>query len=110
VNTFVEIAREEVAVRHFATSAQPPRATPVFSQNISSSHTLQPTRSFLLGDTPGALLEGLRCFPTACPLPLRLEGYGKPPTPQEINSGIKKIVLDVMAMLFRKHEVLTCKT
>ena len=110
MNTFVEIAREEVAVRHLATSAQPPRATLVPATKVSSPPTLHPIRSSSLPDTPGALLEGLRCFPTACPLPLRLEGYGKPPTPQEINSGIKKIVLDVMAMLFRKHEVLTCKT
>jgi hypothetical protein len=110
VSTFVEIASEEVAVRHLATSAQPPRATPTFSQNISSSHTPQPTRSVLLGDTPGALLKGLRCFPAACPLPARFEGCGKPPTPTEIDSEKRRIALDVMPTLFRKHEVLKCKT
>jgi hypothetical protein len=110
VNTFVEIASEEVAVRHLATSAQPPRATPVFSQNISSSHTPQPTQLFLLADTPGALLKGLRCFPAACPLPMRFEGCGKPPTPTEIDSEKRNIALDVTPTLFRKHEVLKCKT
>jgi hypothetical protein len=110
VNTFVEIAREEVAVRHLATSAQPPRATLAFSQNISSSHKPQPTRSFLLGDTPGALLKGLRCFPAACPLPARFEGYGKPPASPEIDADGKKNALEVTPTLFRAHEVLICKT
>jgi hypothetical protein len=110
VKTFVEIAREEVAVRHLATSAQPPRATPVFSQNISSSHTPQPTRSFLLRDTPGAFLKGLRCFPAACPLPARLEGYGKPPASPEIDADRKKNVLKVTPTLSAEREVVTCKT
>ena len=110
MNTVLEIAREEVAVRHRATSAQPPRATPVFSQNISFSHTPQPTRSFLLGDTPGALLEGLRCFPAACPLPLRFEGYGKPPASPEIDADRKKNTLEVTPTLSGEREVVTCKT
>jgi hypothetical protein len=110
VNTFVEIARDEVAVRHLATPAQPPRATPVVSQNISSSHTPQPTRSFLLRDTPGALLKGLRCFPAACPLPARFEGHGKPPASPEIDAVGKKNALEVTPTLFRAHEVLICKT
>jgi len=58
-----------VAGERLASSAQPPRATPVFSQNASSPHRSQPTRSTVLGDTPGALLEGLRCFTASRPLP-----------------------------------------
>ena len=110
MNTFVEIARDEVAVRHLATPAQPPRATPVFSQNIPSSHTPQPTRSFLLGDTPGALLKGLRCFPAASPLPARFEGYGKPPALPEIDPDRKKNALEVAPTLSAEREVVTCKT
>jgi hypothetical protein len=110
VKTFVENAREEVAVQHLATSAQPPRATPIFSQHISSSHTPQLTRSFLLADTPGALLKGLRCFPAACPLPARLEGHEKPPTSPEIDADGKKNALEVTPTLSAEREVVTCKT
>jgi hypothetical protein len=110
VNTFVEIAREEVAVRHLATSAQPPHATPTFSQKVSFAHTPQPTRSFLSGDTPGALLKGLHCFPAACPLPARLEGYGKPPASPEIDVDGKKNALEVTPTLSGEREVVTCKT
>jgi len=46
-----------------ATSAQPPRATLVPATKVSSPPTLPPIRSFSLLDTPGALLEGLRCYP-----------------------------------------------
>jgi hypothetical protein len=109
VNTFLEIAREEVAVRHLATSAQPPRATPIFSQNISSSHTPQPTRSFLLRDTPDALLKGLRYSPAACPLPARLKGHGKPPASPEIDADGKKNALEVTPTLSGEREVVTCK-
>jgi hypothetical protein len=110
VNTFVEIAREEVAVRHLATSAQPPRATPFFSQNISFSHTPQPTRSVLLRDTPGALLKGLRCFPVARPLPAKFEGYGKPPASPEVDTDGKKNALEATPTLSGEREVVTCKT
>jgi len=110
VNTFVEIAREEVAVRHLATSAQPPRATPVFSQNTSSPDTPQPTRSVLLRDTPGALLKSLRCFPAACPLPARLEGHGKTPASPEIDGDGKENALEVTPTLSAEREVVTCKT
>jgi hypothetical protein len=110
VNTFVEIAREEVAVRHLATSAQPPRATPVFSQNISFSHTPQPTRSFLLGDTPGALLKGLRCFPAASPLPQRFEGYGNPAASPKIDADGKENALEATPTLSAERKVVTCKT
>jgi type IV secretory pathway TrbF-like protein len=57
-----------VAGGRLASSAQPPRATPVFSQNASSPHGSQPNRSMVFGDTPGALLEGLRCFTASRPL------------------------------------------
>jgi hypothetical protein len=110
VNTFVEIAREEVAVRHLATSAQPPRATLIFSLKASSSQTPQPTRSFLLGDTPDALLKGLRCFPVACPLPARFEGYGKPPASPAIDADGKNNALEVTPTLSTEREVVTCKT
>jgi len=52
----------------------PPRATSFFSRNISSAHTPQPTRSVLLVDTPGALLEGLRCFTASRPLLAEFQG------------------------------------
>jgi hypothetical protein len=64
----------EVAVRHRATSAQPPRATSLFPLWSFSQHASHPFPSTVALDTPGALLEGLRCFPAAYPLPLRLEG------------------------------------
>ena len=57
-----------VAGGSLASSAQPPRATPAFSQNASSLHTPQPIRSTALLDTPDALLEGLRCFTASRPL------------------------------------------
>ena len=54
---------EEVAGGRSATSAQPPRTTLVPATKVFSSHTPHPIRSFSLPDTPGALLEGLRCYP-----------------------------------------------
>jgi hypothetical protein len=68
---------EEVAVRHRATSAQPPRATSLFPLWFFSQHASHPVPSTVALDTPGALLEGLRCFPAAYPLPLRLEGHAR---------------------------------
>ncbi len=53
---------EEVAGGRSATSAQPPRATLVPATKVSSPQTPHPSRSSLLPDTPGALLEGLRCY------------------------------------------------
>jgi hypothetical protein len=64
----------------------------------------------LLGDTPGALLKGLPCFPAACPLPARFEGYRKPSASPEIDADGKKNAPEVMSMLFDEHEVLTWKT
>jgi hypothetical protein len=57
-----------VAGGRLAYSAQPPPAPPRFYQNASSLHRSQPTRSLVFGDTPGALLEGLRCFTASRPL------------------------------------------
>ena len=59
----VHAQTEEVAGGRSATSTQPPRATVVPATKVSSPHTLPPIRSSSLPDTPGALLEGLRCYP-----------------------------------------------
>jgi hypothetical protein len=77
MNSRGHISREEVAVRHRATSAQPPRATSLFPQWFSSQHAPQPFPSTVVLDTPGALLEGLRCCPAAYPLLLRLEVHAR---------------------------------
>jgi hypothetical protein len=111
VNTFAEIAREEVAVRHLATSAQPPHATSPFHLWSSSLRAPHPFPSTVLLDTPGVLLKGLRCFPAACPLPATLEGHGNPPASPEIKVDTKeKSGLTVTPTLFREPEVLICKT
>jgi len=52
-----------------ASSAQPPRATLLFTLCASSRRTPQPFPSISFLDTPGALLEGLRCFTAFRPLP-----------------------------------------
>lgn len=65
----VHAQTEEVAGGRSATSAQPPHATLVPATKVSSPPTLRPIRSSSLPDTPGALLEGLRCFPASRPLP-----------------------------------------
>ena len=58
-----------VAGGRLASSAQPPRATPVFTRLLSSERTPQPFPSIFFLDPPGALLEGLRCFTAFRPLP-----------------------------------------
>ena len=58
-----------VAGGRLASSAQPPRATPVFTLSFFSQRTPQPFPSVSFLDTPGALLEGLRCFTAFRPLP-----------------------------------------
>jgi hypothetical protein len=60
---------EDLAGSRLATSAQPPRTTSPFSLHVSSQHAPQPMRSIVLLETPGALLEGLRCFTASCPIP-----------------------------------------
>jgi hypothetical protein len=73
MNSPTRVRREEVAVRHRATSAQPPHATSLFPLWSSSQRTPHPFPSAVVLDTPGVLLEGLRCFPAAYPLPVRVE-------------------------------------
>ena len=67
----VVVARqtEEVAGGSLPTSAQPPRATRPPDTNASSQDTPHPIRTIAPCDTPGALREGLRCFPALRPLP-----------------------------------------
>lgn len=57
-----------VAGGRLASSAQPPRATPLSTHRLLTLSTPQPFRSFSFLDTTGALLQGLRCFPTFRPL------------------------------------------
>jgi hypothetical protein len=64
----------------------------------------------VLLDTPGVLLEGLRRFPAACPLPARFEGYGKSPASPEIDADGKKNALEATPTLSGEREVVTCKT
>ena len=68
---------EEVAVRHRATSAQPPHATSPFHLWSSFRRAPHPSSSTVLLDTPGVLLQGLRYFPAASPLPETTENHGK---------------------------------
>ena len=58
----VHTQTEEVAGGRSATSAQPPRATLVPATKVSSPPTPHPIGSSSLPDTPGALLQGLRCY------------------------------------------------
>ncbi len=52
----------QVADGRDATSAQPPRATLILLTTVSAPRTPHPIRSSSHPDTPGALLEGLRCY------------------------------------------------
>jgi hypothetical protein len=72
-----QIQGEEVAVRHRATSAQPPRATSLLLLWSSSRHAPRPFPSTEALDNPGALLEGLRCSPAAFPLPVSSAVHGE---------------------------------
>lgn len=65
----VHTQTQEVAGGRLASSAQPPRATPLPAQRSSPQTTPQPTTSTGVLDKPGTLLEGLRCFPAFRPLP-----------------------------------------
>ena len=69
---------EEVAGGRSATSAQPPRATLVPTTKVFSPPTLYPSRSSSLPDAPGALLEGLRCYPLSARSQKRKRFVGKP--------------------------------
>jgi hypothetical protein len=77
MNSHVPTRNEEVAVRHRATSAQPPHATSPFLLWSSSRRSPHPNPSTAILDTPGVLLEGLRCFPAAYPLPETMESCGE---------------------------------
>src|SRR6267143_1556306 len=68
---------EEPGGSRLATSAQPPRATSPFSLCVSSQHAPQPMRFIVPFETPGALLEGLRCLTASRPLPTPNEFQGK---------------------------------
>ena len=61
--------RPQVAGERLASSAQPPRASSFFSHRPLSLRRPQPVPSTFFLDNPGALLEGLRCFPASRPLP-----------------------------------------
>jgi len=64
----VQKQTQEVAGGRLASSAQPPRATPVFPHRLSPSFTPQPFPFDLATGTNGALLEGLRCLTASRPL------------------------------------------
>ena len=70
---------KEVAGGRLASSAQPPRATSLFSQWPTSQRTSQPTPSVSFLENPGALLEGLQCFPARRPLPRLKQFSGRNP-------------------------------
>ena len=76
MNPHAPIRCEEVAVRRRATSAQPPHASSPFHAWSSSGHAPHPSPSTEILDTPGVLLEGLRC-PAAYPLSAAIENHGK---------------------------------
>lgn len=65
----VRTQTEEVAGGRLATSAQPPRATPIPAATASFGRTPRPVRSVLSLDTSRALREGLRCLTARRPLP-----------------------------------------
>jgi len=75
----VHAQTEEVAGGRSATSAQPPHATLVPATKVSSPHTPHPIGSSSLLDTPGALLEGLRCYPLSARSQKRKRFAEKPP-------------------------------
>ena len=64
-----ETTSKEVAGGRLASSAQPPRATSSLTPPSSPQLTPQPIPSPPFLETPGALLEGLRCFTAYRPLP-----------------------------------------
>lgn len=77
MNSDAPIRSEAGAVRHRATSAQPPHATSPFPLWSSSQRAPHPFPSTAVLDTQGVLLEGLRCCPAAYPLPKTVANYGK---------------------------------
>ena len=82
----VRVKIENVAGGRLATSAQPPRATPILDSHVSSEFTQHLARSFSLLDDPGALRVGLHCLTASRPLPTRTLLGGKPRQPFYSNS------------------------
>jgi len=68
MRTGVHTQPQEVAGGCLASSAQPPRATPLSTHRLLTRRTPQPFRSISFVDEPGALLEGLRCLTAFRPL------------------------------------------
>jgi hypothetical protein len=77
MKAFLQTSSQEVAGGHLASSAQPPRATSSLTHWLSLQPTPQPTPRTSFLDTPGALLEGLRCFTAFRPLPNRDSFLGR---------------------------------
>ncbi len=77
MNSYAPTQSKEVAVRHWATSAQPPHATSPFLPSSSSQRAPHPFPWLAVLGTPGVPLEGLRCFPAAYPLPATMDGHRK---------------------------------
>jgi hypothetical protein len=77
MNSHAPIRSEAVAVRHRATSAQPPHAISPFPLWSSSRHALHSFPSTATLYTPVVLLEGLHCCPAASPLPATIDCHGK---------------------------------
>jgi hypothetical protein len=77
MNLVTRARSEEVAVRHRATSAQPPHAPSFFLLRSSSRRTPHPFPSTVILENPGVLLKGLHCPPAASPLPEAIESDGK---------------------------------
>ena len=75
MNWPIKSQSEEVAVRHRATSAQPPHATSPFHLWSSSRRAPHPFPSTAILDTPGVLLKGLPCPPAASPLPETMSNH-----------------------------------
>jgi hypothetical protein len=84
----VGVKIETVAGGRLATSAQPPRATPILDSQVSSELTQHPICSFLPLDDPGALRVGLHCLTASRPLPIHTLLGGKPRQPFSSNSTI----------------------
>ena len=95
----VHTQTEEVAGGRSATSAQPPRATLVPATKVSSPHTPHPIRSSSLLDTPGALLEGLRCYPLSARSRKRKRFVGKTLTETEEFTMIANALLFTIVIL-----------
>jgi len=82
------IHTERVTVGRLATSAQPPRATPILDSQVSFKFTQHPIRSFFLLDNPGALRVGLHCLTASRPPYTPTLLGGKPRRPFSSNSTI----------------------